>query len=285
MNNFYVYAWLRPCGTPFYIGKGVGKRDRQVKNNPIFKNILSKIKRSGNEPVLIRILENLDEDEAFEMEKALIKSYGRKNNGTGILANMTDGGDGVSGWVASDETRSKMSESQKGKVFSPETRKKIGDANKARRQSEGTRAKLSALRTGTKLSEDHRKKIGESLKGRERSEEHRAKLSVALMGNKNGSFTNLNISRVGRPLGDEHRAKMTLARRMAPGRRGYKGVSQRSCGKKWRTEINVDGAITYLGTYTNPEDAARAYDKAAYEAWGFNCYLNFPEEFAVKEAA
>ena len=40
--------------------------------------------------------------------------YGRKDLIEGTLVNFTDGGEGVCGWKASDETRKKISDKQKG---------------------------------------------------------------------------------------------------------------------------------------------------------------------------
>lgn len=57
---------------------------------------------------------------------------------------------------------------------------------------------------------------------------------------------------------------------------GYKGVSVSSSGKWW-ARIRIDGAPQlYLGTFTTPEDAARAYDKKALELFGEFAKLNFP---------
>jgi hypothetical protein len=61
---------------------------------------------------------------------------------------------------------------------------------------------------------------------------------------------------------------------MAPPRNEFKGV--RAFHNKWRASVTVDGEHRHLGTYSTPEEAARAYDRAAIEAWGLgNCYLNF----------
>lgn len=56
---------------------------------------------------------------------------------------------------------------------------------------------------------------------------------------------------------------------------GYRGVG-RHIGR-WRALITKDGKTFYLGRFVNPEDAARAYDKAARELYGSHAFVNFPE--------
>lgn len=56
----------------------------------------------------------------------------------------------------------------------------------------------------------------------------------------------------------------------------YKGVTRR--GSRWRAQIRIDWHQMQIGTYDTAEDAARAYDRHAFEAWGEFAYLNFPDE-------
>jgi hypothetical protein len=79
---FYTYLWLREDGTPYYVGKGT--RDRAFQ--PHRKG---RWKRPSKERIVIQ--EFLNEADALAAEDFLIAFYGRIDQGTGCLRNLTDG--------------------------------------------------------------------------------------------------------------------------------------------------------------------------------------------------
>jgi hypothetical protein len=204
MNEFYTYAYLREDRTPYYIGKGTKDR-AYVKHQ---KGIgLPKHKSK-----IIFLKKNLTEEEAFKHEIYMIAVFGRKDLGTGILHNRTDGGDGRSN--PSPEVRMKMSESHKGKnnhfygkthsektrkkmserIISEETKKKLSEVMKGRTHSKETKNKISEAGQGKNNhfygkthSEETKNKIAESKRGQKLTVEHRKKLSKAGQGKKNST--------------------------------------------------------------------------------------------------
>jgi hypothetical protein len=87
--EYYTYAYLREDGTPYYIGKGKGRRIFNRSNKDTCK-----VPKNRNR--IIYLKRNITEEDAFKHEIYMISIFGRKNNGTGILRNLTDGGEGFS---------------------------------------------------------------------------------------------------------------------------------------------------------------------------------------------
>ena len=123
----YLYRHIRlDKNEPFYIGVGgLDKFDNynraNIRNhrNALWKNISNKTKFEVE-----ILLDDLDTKTALEKEVEFITLYGRIDKGTGTLANMTDGGEGVTGrrYKHSEETKQKLSLSRKRWKFSAEHR-------------------------------------------------------------------------------------------------------------------------------------------------------------------
>lgn len=112
-TNYYVYLHRnKTTGKVFYVGKGKCRRAWECANRSAF---WKKTVRKYGHTVEI-VLNNLQEWYAFELESELILKYGRRNNNTGCLVNLTDGGEGESGKVYTEEQRKRMSDSQKGEL-------------------------------------------------------------------------------------------------------------------------------------------------------------------------
>ena len=87
MFIYYVYAYLRKSdNTPYYIGKG--SNDRAYKRHKTVTVPKDKTK-------IVFLETNLSEIGSLALERRMITWYGRKDLGTGILHNKTEGGDGA----------------------------------------------------------------------------------------------------------------------------------------------------------------------------------------------
>ena len=184
MNIYYVYAYLRKTDlTPFYIGKGKDRRAWEKHN---------RISVPKDQTKIVLLETGLTEVGALAIERRLIRWWGRKDTGTGILLNKTDGGEGMSGYVPTLETRQKMSNSHKGKSKSIEHNRKNSESNKGKPKSAEHKAKISAARkakAGTlnwnirpPCSPLKAAKIGLSNKGKSASAATRQKMSETRKG-------------------------------------------------------------------------------------------------------
>lgn len=131
MTMWYSYTLLNPLKPsalhrsgfePFYVGKG--KNDRHLVHTQQVKrglnegnmhkiNVIRQILSTGVDPIVCVESTFLVEQEAFDHEKFLIKSYGRADLQLGPLTNLTDGGEGPSNRIFSDQHKLRLSVAQK----------------------------------------------------------------------------------------------------------------------------------------------------------------------------
>ena len=182
-NEHYVYAYLRKDGTPYYIGKGQKYRawmNHRIKN----KGVHTPEKFSH----VIIMEENLTDVGAFALERFYIRWYGRKDLGTGILHNKTDGGEGGS----NDSLETKRKKSRPGKLNGMFGKKRpleiITKANAA--SVAKTKGKTYEEIYGPEKAAELRKKRSEALKGKSKSPEHalKCKLNAIKGGQKNSAI-------------------------------------------------------------------------------------------------
>lgn len=149
MKDFYVYLHRRATdGKVFYVGKGCDCRStRPSGRGSHWKNIVNK-----HGFYVEFYATGLQEWYAFELEISLIAYYGREN-----LCNYTDGGEGCSGRVVSEEQKQKLRELFSGKCLHglygddhpskrKEVRNKISESHKGKKKP-----KLSEYKKGKKI--------------------------------------------------------------------------------------------------------------------------------------
>jgi len=172
--TYYVYEhWRLDRDECFYVGKGRGSRAYSMKDrNKHHQAICAKLSRIGS-AMEVRIVScGLSERDAFSLERERIKFW----RGAGAdLTNMTDGGDGISGFHHSESTKQKLSDMNKG----------MPSVFKGRQHTEKTKKVLSEIaknRGVPKLTKEQQEKASAWHRGRKRSAETCAKISAKAKG-------------------------------------------------------------------------------------------------------
>jgi hypothetical protein len=164
---YYVYKYLRQDGTPYYVGKGKGDR-------AWYKGKHERINLPEDKERIVIVEENLTEEQAFNLERELIKKYGRKDLGTGILRNLTEGGEGAAGFRPGRPPQERID--------------RIAASNRGQPRSAETKEKQSKIKIGTKQSEEHKQNKANKIKGIKRSEELKKQWSESKKGTKNPMY-------------------------------------------------------------------------------------------------
>jgi len=92
----FVYIWKHPNGVPFYVGATKDTR-RTDPTGPSPRSAFCKtlVKEVGAHNVIVEVIKVTSLGEAQTLEAALIEKYGRITQGTGTLANIRKGGEGL----------------------------------------------------------------------------------------------------------------------------------------------------------------------------------------------
>lgn len=181
MKKFYVYRITNTINHKVYIGKSVDPKSRFAthkytagSNSKSYKQLLlhKSIKKYGKENFSMEILGEYDSEElSFEYEKYFISTH--KSNIINFGYNMTDGGEGASGWIMPEKTKLKLSQDRLGaqnpmfnRSASKITRQKLVESNKNRTKPKHSKETIEFYRQNIKnidlskrISNDTKSKI------------------------------------------------------------------------------------------------------------------------------
>lgn len=153
----YVYRHIRlDKNEPFYIGIGSDEKYYRANSKKGRSDFWNKIIQKTEYQVEI-ILCDITYEEAKEKEKEFISLYGRKNLNKGSLCNLTDGGDGLCGYVVPKERVEKLKELNRGRKHTDEWKRNMSLRVKGEKHplwgkkfSKESRLKMSLSRSGEK---------------------------------------------------------------------------------------------------------------------------------------
>lgn len=154
MSKFYVYLHRRLSDNlVFYVGKGKDKRAfSKNKRNKYWNHTVEK-----HGLVVEIVFENLTEEESFQLEKDTILEFRYFNH---PLTNMTDGGEGASGFKwSNDQLVNHVGSKSKGEKHSLERIEKNRIAQTGRKQSETTKLKRSLVLKNVGTCNDRNKYV------------------------------------------------------------------------------------------------------------------------------
>lgn len=193
MGEYKVYVHINKLNGKRYYGitkQKVKKRwdnGHGYRHNKYFTNAIEKYGwNEGFEHIIVA--NGLLESEAKWLEIELIKKFNTINRNYGY--NISPGGESNN---HSEETKRKISESNKGRKISEEHKKKIREANKSRIFSEEARKKISDANKGRPVSEETKMKLSKANKGKTMSKEARKKMSDAQKGKNNNNAKSVCI--------------------------------------------------------------------------------------------
>jgi len=205
-RTYYIYLLINSLDNKvFYVGKGHGRRMYWHKkhaltgdhHNKHLQNKILQLIRLGGKIIYKKAFESKDEKEVFKQEMLTIKFFGFEN-----LCNLTEGGEGSTGYTHTNEALNKMKEYASsrnwkgennpnfgGGNWSEESKKKFSEYQKAnllgeknpffgKTHKKSARLKMSEFHTGKILTEEHKQKISDNhaFKGKKRPE-HSIKMS------------------------------------------------------------------------------------------------------------
>jgi len=186
-----IYKILSPTGK-VYIGQSFDIIHRWQAYKSISKsspknNINKSLLKYGYNNHLFSIVHELPKDVTKEVLTNYEQIYMDQYRDCGlVLLNICPAAGSTFGIKASEETKAKLREARKGRIFTDVTKKRISDALKGMKRSESQKKKISDANLGKKHTDYTRNKMSESKKGVKFSEEHKKNLSISVSKGRKG---------------------------------------------------------------------------------------------------
>lgn len=220
LREWFIYVLIDPrsdeiryVGWTYDVEKRVRDHISKARKQHNYKaNWLVQLENEGLRP-LYRVLESGTGDWAAAEQRWI--AYYRAEGAR--LTNLTNGGEGIVGYVFSEETRQRMSAAKKGRKQSPEAIERSHAPLRGRKRPAWIGAKISATRKarGYTLSDETKEKIRRSVTGFRHTEETRAKIAAVWRGRHHTDEAKQKqaAAKKGKPLTAEHRQKLSEAKR------------------------------------------------------------------------
>ena len=264
--KYFVYVHCKPDGIPFYVGKGNQERIKYVvRDNQHHINVVAKY---GLPNIQVITYQCATEKEALNLEVQIIRIL-RHEMGY-VLANMTDGGEGSSGFVQTEEhirkrltpeSRIKAIETvhrriaegtvnpgpPEGFEHTEETRRKISEQS-VRMHAERTPEekaliydKISVANTGRKHTEESKEKNRQWHLGRKQTHATKKKRAEALTGLTRSEYTRALMSHKARAREAQKKLERELGIAPVHPNKGRKYTEEQRLkmkivARKWRSD-------------------------------------------------
>ena len=213
----FVYCWTDHQTQKLYIGSHKGSLDDGYVCSS--KTMMEQYNKRPSDFTRQIIAESDTYSDMRNLEYKILESVDARKNP--YYYNLHNGHGELYCKGHTEETRQKMSESGKRKIFTEDHRRKLSEALKGKTHTEETKQKISKLKKGKTHTEEAKRKISEAGKGRIFSEETRQKISEANKGDNHRRGTKhseetkrkMSESAKGKPKSKEHIRNLVLSRK------------------------------------------------------------------------
>lgn len=189
-NIFYICTIFNKINAKIYVGKTNDYENRWKRHIRIANGAASErtnaihraIRKYGVNNFIFKVVQSFEiEADCFAAERYWVEYFNSNDENFGY--NLTNGGEGASGWKVTEEVRQKIRDKATGRKHTPETIEKLKQRkqslpgrmpsnieqlkimNISRKHTEQAKANMSKARIGMKFTNEHRQNISKVMLG------------------------------------------------------------------------------------------------------------------------